>query len=85
MDPARVNDPDEWRKIPILTKDELRTIAPERFFDDFCLAPRQDIAELWRSGGSTGTPLFYPRTFEDLEWGRRSFARTFIAAGADAE
>ncbi len=84
VDPARVNDPEEWRKIPILTKDELRTIAPDRFFDDFCLAPRQDIAELWRSGGSTGTPLFYPRTFEDMEWGRLSFARTFIAAGADA-
>ena len=84
IDPARVNDPEEWRKIPILTKDELRTIAPDRFFDDFCMAPRTDIAELWRSGGSTGTPLFYPRTFEDLEWGRLSFARTFIAAGADA-
>ena len=69
IDEDRLDDPDEWRKIPLLTKDELRAIPPENFFDDFCHAPREDIAELWRSGGSTGIPLFYPRTFEDMKYG----------------
>ena len=63
-----LDDPEEWRKIPILTKDELRQISPDRFFTDFCHAPQSHIAELWRSGGSTGVPLFYPRTFEDLPY-----------------
>jgi len=79
IDEDKLDDPDEWRKIPLLTKDELREIPPERFFDDFCHAPRNAIAELWRSGGSTGIPLFYPRTFEDLPYCILSFARNLIA------
>ena len=79
IDENNLDDTDEWRKIPLLTKDELRTIPPERFFDDFCHAPRNEIAELWRSGGSTGIPLFYPRTFEDLPYCILSFARNLIA------
>ena len=62
----------------------MRAISPQRFGDDFCTAPRGEIAELWRSGGATGTPLFYPRTFEDMEYGILAFARTFAAAGAEA-
>jgi phenylacetate-CoA ligase len=79
IDEDKLDNPDEWRKIPILTKDELRNIPPERFFDDFCHTPRNEIAELWRSGGSTGIPLFYPRTFEDLPYCLMSFARNLIA------
>jgi len=84
IDPARANVPEVWASIPILTKDELRAIPANRFLNDFCIAPRSDVAELWRSGGATGTPLFYPRTFEDLRYGRLSFARTFLAAGASS-
>lgn len=73
-----LDDPEEWRKIPILTKDELRQISPDRFFTDFCHAPQSHIAELWRSGGSTGVPLFYPRTFEDLPYCILSFARNLV-------
>lgn len=79
IDEDKLDDPEEWRKIPLLTKDALREIPPERFFDDFCHAPRNEIAELWRSGGSTGVPLFYPRTFEDLPYCLLSFARNLIA------
>jgi len=84
VDADHADDPEVWARIPILTKDELREIAPERFFDDFCTAPRSEIAELWRSGGSTGVPLFYPRTFEDMKYGRLSFERTFVATGVEA-
>jgi phenylacetate-CoA ligase len=79
IDEDKLDDPEEWRKIPLLTKDELRSIPPETYFDEFCHGPKADIAELWRSGGSTGVPLFYPRTFEDLKYGILSFARNFIA------
>ena len=76
-----LDDPEEWRKIPILTKDELRQISPDKFFTNFCHAPQSHIAELWRSGGSTGVPLFYPRTFEDLPYCILSFARNLVGPG----
>ncbi len=81
VDEDKLDDPEEWRKIPLLTKDELRSIPPDEFFTQFCHAPKEQIAELWRSGGSTGIPLFYPRTFEDLPYCILSFARNFIAPG----
>jgi phenylacetate-CoA ligase len=76
---------DEWQRIPILDKETLRAIPPDQFMSRFCSAPNRDIAELWRSGGSTGAPLFYPRTFEDMKYGRLSFARVFQCAGASEE
>jgi phenylacetate-CoA ligase len=85
IDMERLDDPDEWNRIPILDKEMLRAIPPQEFLTQFCNAPRKDIAELWRSGGSTGAPLFYPRTFRDMEYGRLSFARVFQCAGATSE
>ncbi|MDE0060306.1 MAG: hypothetical protein OXP07_19485, partial [Defluviicoccus sp.] len=66
IDTARLDDPEEWSKIPILTKDELRAMTTERFYEDFCTIGGQPVCEYWRSGGSTGKPLFYPKTFEDI-------------------
>lgn len=77
----KLDDPEEWQKIPILTKDELRNVAPEDFHDLFCIAPRSDIVEYWRSGGSTGRPLFYPRSAEDIRLGSEGFTRLWLAAG----
>ena len=85
IDEDKLDDPDEWRKIPLLTKEELRAIPPDRFFSEFCHAPMDHVAELWRSGGSTGVPLFYPRTFEDLPYCILSFARNLIAPGLGAK
>lgn len=62
----RLDDPEEWRKIPILTKDELRKLTSDAFYRDFCIRPIADSVEMWRSGGATGKPLFYPRSAEDL-------------------
>ena len=75
-----IHEPEEWAKIPILTKDELRVIDPADFQDDFCIAPRTEIIEFWRSGGSTGKPLFYPRTMNDLRLAREGFRRAWDAA-----
>ncbi len=73
---------DEWRRIPILDKDTLRAMTDAQFYSEFCIAQHDGIAEYWRSGGVTGQPLFYPRSFKDIQAGLESFARTFDCAGA---
>ena len=77
-----LDDPEVWRSIPILDKDTLRAMTDAQFYGEFCLQEHDGIAEYWRSGGVTGAPLFYPRSFRDMEAGLESFARTFDCAGA---
>ena len=78
----RLDDPDEWRRIPILDKDTLRALSDQQFYSEFCLTDHDGICEFWRSGGVTGQPLFYPRSFRDMDFGLNAFARTFDCAGA---
>jgi phenylacetate-CoA ligase len=73
----RLDDPDEWRKIPILDKETLRKLEDREFYEKFCVAPDDGIAEYWRSGGATGTPLFYPRSFGDIAAAMIGFARIY--------
>jgi len=73
---------DIWQKIPLLTKEELRQIPPERFHDEFCIQPRTKVVEYWRSGGATGRPLFYPRSAEDMVHGLLAFERAWALIGA---
>ncbi len=81
IDLEYIHEPEEWAKIPLLTKDELRKIPADRFQEEFCIRPPTDIIEFWRSGGSTGQPLFYPRTMNDLRLAREGFRRSWEAAG----
>jgi len=81
IDPAKLDDPAEWRKIPILHKEELRALSEAQFYSEFNVAPRETIWEYWRSGGSTGKPLFYPRSFADAPYCLLSFARGLAVAG----
>ena len=83
IDPDKLDDPEEWSKIPILTKDKLREMTTEQFYENFCTVGEQPVCEYWRSGGSTGKPLFYPKTFEDILFNMVGFARTFASAGID--
>ena len=78
------NAEDIWHRIPVLTKDELRSIPPERFHDEFCIQPRTEVVEYWRSGGATGRPLFYPRSAEDTKYGLLAFERAWELIGASA-
>ena len=75
----KLDDPEVWSQIPIVTKDVLREFNHTQFMENFNIAPLTDIAEYWRSGGTTGKPVFYPRTFEDVNYGLESWARTFPA------
>jgi phenylacetate-CoA ligase len=79
---VKLDDPEVWRKIPILDKETLRAMTDAQFYREFCIPEHDGIAEYWRSGGVTGQPLFYPRSFRDIEVGLESFARTFDCAGA---
>ena len=81
IDLDRLDDPEEWRKIPIMTKDQLREVPADRFYDDFCIAERAEVVEYWRSGGATGRPLFYPRSAEDLHYAMEGFRRLIRAPG----
>jgi phenylacetate-CoA ligase len=78
----RLDDPEEWRRIPILDKDTLRGLTDQQFYSEFCVAAPEGVQEYWRSGGVTGQPLFYPRSFRDMEYGLEAFARTYDCAGA---
>ena len=78
----RLDNSDVWRSIPILDKDTLRALTDAEFYGEFCVSGHDGIAEYWRSGGVTGQPLFYPRSFRDIEYGLEAFARTFDCAGA---
>lgn len=78
---AHLTEDDEWRKIPILDKEQLRAMSPDTFYGEFCIHERRDVMEYWRSGGSTGTPLFYPRTATDIHYGQIGFKRALDLAG----
>jgi phenylacetate-CoA ligase len=82
LDAKKLDDPDVWRRIPILDKDTLRGLSDQQFYREFCIEAPEGISEYWRSGGVTGAPLFYPRSFRDMEYGLLSFARTYDCAGA---
>jgi phenylacetate-CoA ligase len=84
VNPERLDDPDEWRRIPVLDKEMLRALSDREFYESFCLSTPDGIAEYWRSGGATGKPLFYPRSPTDIGYGIASFARTFDCVGCGA-
>jgi phenylacetate-CoA ligase len=81
IDPDNLDDPSEWQKIPILDKDMLRKLSHDECLQQFCTIPSGEIAEYWRSGGSTGQPVFYPRSHEDLRYAQLSWGRSFPCMG----
>ena len=85
IDGSRLDDPEVWAKIPLLTKEELRKIAPKEFQAQFCIQPQAAVVEYWRSGGSTGRPLFYPRSAEDIEHSLLCFRRGLAVTGATSD
>jgi phenylacetate-CoA ligase len=85
IDADKLDDPAEWAKIPVLHKEELRAIPPEKFHETFCIQPDTAAVEYWRSGGTTGRPLFYPRSAEDVAVALEAWRRLWRSAGCTAE
>ena len=77
INPDHLDEPEEWAKIPILDKEILRQWTHKEFMDQICIVGKREIAEYWRSGGSTGKPVYYPRTFADVENGMLSWRRAW--------
>ncbi len=77
----RLDEVEEWIKIPILTKEELRKIPADTFHETFAIQPDNVAVEYWRSGGATGRPLFYPRSAEDMEVALDMWRRLWLSAG----
>lgn len=86
VDVDRLDDPHEWAKIPLLTKDQLRALPSDVFYREFCIEPPAAAVEYWRSGGATGKPLFYPRSQEDMDAALGvAFRRIWPCIGATAD
>ncbi len=81
IDPDKLDDKEVWERIPILDKETLRKFSHAEFLDNLCVVPAGDIAEYWRSGGSTGQPVFYPRTKDDVRYAELSWGRSFPCIG----
>lgn len=76
-----VPHPDAFSRIEPTTKEQLRDLSPEQFQAEIVIADRTEVATVWRSGGVTGRPLFYPRARADFPALRESFGRVLDMAG----
>lgn len=81
LGPDGAADYPAWCQIPVTTKDELRQLSPREFQDAVVIAAREEIVDHFRSGGSTGKPLFYPRTAHDVWAFKEGYRRTLHQAG----
>ena len=70
---------DDLKKLPFMSKDDFRREYPL----GMCCVPKNQIAEMHMSSGSTGTPVVMPYTLNDLaQWGE-CMARCYTMAGAE--
>jgi phenylacetate-CoA ligase len=68
---------EDWRKLPLLTKDELRDAYPY----GLACGRTAGYARIQMSSGTTGNPILNPYTAADVaQWGE-VMARCYVAAG----
>src|SRR5947207_10267981 len=75
--PGDIRRPEDWRRLPFLTKETLRDAYP------FGLACGQEegYRRVHLSSGTTGNPILNPYTAADVaQWGE-VMARCYVAAG----
>jgi phenylacetate-CoA ligase len=79
--PDDITRPDDWRRLPCLTKDDLREAYP---FGLACAAER-GYRRVHMSSGTTGHPILTPYTAADIaQWGE-IMARCYVAAGVTSK
>ncbi len=81
---GQVPDLERFRRIRPTTKDDLRALTGEQFRREVVIAGPADVATVWRSGGVTGRPLFYPRARADYRVILESFTRVLDMVGVGA-
>ncbi|MCL1985396.1 MAG: phenylacetate--CoA ligase [Betaproteobacteria bacterium] len=74
---ADIRTPDDIRRIPFTTKDDLRSQYPEGLL---CV-PRDEIVRMHSSSGTTGTPVAICHTRNDLNSWADLMARSMYMAG----
>jgi phenylacetate-CoA ligase len=78
--PEDVKGPEDWRRLPLLTKAELRDAYP---FGLACGGDR-GYRRIHMSSGTTGNPILNPYTAADVEQWGTVMARCYVAAGVAA-
>ncbi len=79
--PDSINSLADLRRLPITNKDDLRQHYPL----GFSAVPREQIARVHGSSGTTGKPTFVAYTREDLTTWSNLCARFLVAGGLRAE
>jgi phenylacetate-CoA ligase len=79
--PDQVRSLDDLRRIPFLTKQEMREQAPFGLF----AVPRRDVVRVHASSGTTGNATVAGYTRNDLELWSTLMARTIASAGGSAD
>jgi phenylacetate-CoA ligase len=76
-----IRAPDDVRRLPFTTKDDLRRHHPLGFL----AVPRRDLARIHGSSGTTGKPTFVAYTAEDVRTWAELCARFLVAGGLRPE
>jgi phenylacetate-CoA ligase len=77
VDPRDIVRVEDWRKLPFLTKDELRDAYPY----GLACGRQAGYVRIQMSSGTTGNPILNPYTAADVaQWGE-VMARCYVAAG----
>ena len=86
VDPALIDSPADFAKLPFLTKDEERASQEEDppYGGHLCVPP-DEVVRVHASSGTTGRPTFFALTARDVATWRTIMARTFYTAGIRRE
>jgi phenylacetate-CoA ligase len=69
-------------RLPLTSKDEIRASVSEKDpIGTHLMVPMTDVARIFSTSGTTGTPSYIPLTREDLADWRRISARSYAASG----
>jgi len=79
--PHAIRTLDDLRRLPLTTKEDLRTHYPLGFL----AVPREKVARFHGSSGTTGKPTFVAYTAEDIETWANLCARFLVAGGLRPE
>ena len=79
IDPANFRGLADLHKLPFCSKQDFRDQYPL----GMSCVPRNKLAEMHMSSGSTGTPVVMPYTLADLRQWARCMGRCYIMAGAN--
>ena len=79
--PDDIQSVDDLRKLPFLSKEDLREAYP----DGLLAVPRKDVVRIHSTSGTTGKRVIAFYTQHDLDLWRDCLARAYVAAGLSAE